>query len=211
MIRINLLPDTKRQVATGGGAQVWGVIYLLAAFAWGVVLFLVYLKYSNMLEEQQAKNTALQDDINRVTAQSADLGDIEAKLAKSRQLEEVVTGLLDARQGPASVLMELSHVLSEGAGPTVDPDHLETLRRENPLLVYNPGWDIRRLWLTTFEEDAGKCKMRGFGKTNEDVAEFLRRLSLSEKFDKVTLQRTGFVEQQDLPVVDFELTCEVKY
>lgn len=211
MIRINLLPDTKRQVSTGGGAQLWGVIYLLAAFAWGVVLFLVYLKYNAVLEEQLAKNNALQQDINRVTSQSADIGDIEAKLAKSRQLEEVVTGLQQARQGPASVLMELSKVLSEGAGPTVDPDKLETLRRENPLLVYNPGWDIRRLWLKGFSEQGGKCDIKGYGKTNEDVAEFLRRLSLSDTFDAVTLQKTTFADKDGLPVVDFSLTCEVKY
>ena len=66
MIRINLLPDAKKVAATGGGAQLWGVIYLLAAFAWGVVLFLVYLNYSNVLEDQNAKNGELETQIDQI-------------------------------------------------------------------------------------------------------------------------------------------------
>jgi type IV pilus assembly protein PilN len=211
MIRINLLPEAKRQVSTGGGAQIWGVIYVLASFAWAVVLLLVYLNYKGRLEEQNIKNGELQSQIDRAKSQSENIGDVEASLAKSRQLEEVVSGLQNARQGPARVLMELSSILSEGGGPTVKPDVLDTMRRENPLAVYNPGWDVRRLWLSKFEEANRKCKISGSGKTNEDVAEFLRRLTLSEIFDKVTLQGTGTATQGDLSTVTFNLTCEVIY
>jgi type IV pilus assembly protein PilN len=213
MIRINLLPEAKRQVSTGGGTQIWGVIYVLATFAWAVVLLLVYLNYNGRLEEQNTKNSELQAQIDRAKGQSENIGEVEAALAKSRQLEEVVTGLQDARQGPARVLMELSRMLSEGGGPTVNPDVLDTMRRENPLSVYNPGWDIRRLWLVGFEETRRQCRIGGIGKSNEDVAEFLRRLTISELFDKVTLQATGSTTDatSGLPVVTFSLTCEVKY
>jgi type IV pilus assembly protein PilN len=213
MIRINLLPEAKRQVSTGGSSQMWGVVYLLSSFGWGVVLFLVYLSYNHVLEEQNAKNAELQGQIDRAKSQTENIGEVEAKLAKSRQLEEVVTGLQAARQGPARVLMELSKILSEGGGPSVPPDKLDALRRDNPLLIYNPGWDIRRLWLDKFEEMKGKCTIWGFGKTNEDVAEFLRRLNTSELFDKVTLRTTNAVIDipTGLPVVSFNLTCEVKY
>jgi len=101
MIRINLLPEAKRQVSTGGGAQIWGVIYVLASFAWAVVLLLVYLNYKGRLEEQNIKNGELQSQIDRAKSQSENIGDVEASLAKSRQLEEVVSGLQNARQGPA--------------------------------------------------------------------------------------------------------------
>ena len=70
MIRINLLPEAKRQVATGGNAQVWGVVYLLSSFAWGVVLFLVYLNYKSVLQEQNAKNEELQGQIDRAKSQT---------------------------------------------------------------------------------------------------------------------------------------------
>jgi len=112
-----------------------------------------------------------------------------------------------------AVLMELSKVLSAGRGPTVDADHLESMRRDNPLATFNPGWDIRRLWLISFAEENRNCRITGYGKTNEDVAEFLRRLALSEIFENVTLETTASSKDADsgLPVVQFRLSCEVKY
>jgi type IV pilus assembly protein PilN len=213
MIRINLLPEAKRQVSTGGGLQMWGVIYLLSAVAWCVVLLIVWAKYNEELEVQIAANTELEGQIERAKAQSANIGEVEAALAKSKQLEEVVNGLQAARSGPARVLMELSKVLSSGRGPTVNVEKLRQLQRDNPLMVHNANWDIRRLWLTSFTETNRKCNIAGFGKTNEDVAEFLRRLDLSEVFDQVTLQATNASTdgQSQLPVVTFTLSCEVKY
>jgi type IV pilus assembly protein PilN len=214
MIRINLLPEAKRAAAaSGGSSQLWGVIYLLSCFAWGVVLFLVYLNYNSVLEEQAAKNSELQGQIDRAKSQTENIGEVEAALAKSKQLEEVVGGLQAARQGPARVLMELSRILSEGGGPTLPSEQLEAMRRDNPLGGYNPGWDIRRLYIDSFQETQRKCTITGFGKSNEDVAEFLRRLNVSEVFDQVTLQSTTAATESNtgLPVVRFSLSCEVKY
>jgi type IV pilus assembly protein PilN len=214
MIRINLLPEAKRSVSTGGSTQVWGIVYLLASFGWGVVLFFFYLNTKNTLDEQRAANAALEQEIQQAKAKSTNIGEVEAKLAKSRQLEDVVKKLQTARQGPTRVLLELSHILSEGGKPTVSPERLDEVRRENPLAGFNPGWDVRRLWLTSFSETDRKCSIRGYGRTNEDVAEFLRRLSLSELFQKVTLQSTSSANQ--VPgaggtVVQFELSCQVRY
>jgi type IV pilus assembly protein PilN len=212
MIRINLLPEAKRQAGSVGSSQLWAVVYLLSCFAWIVVLFLVYLNYNSVLEEQNAKNTELEAQITRAKSQTENIGEVETQLAKSKQLEEVVGGLQTARQGPARVLMELSRILSEGGGPSIPQDQLEAMRRDNPMLVYNPGWDIRRLWIDSFEETQRKCTITGFGKSNEDVAEFLRRLNISEVFDKVTLESTtAEIDSTELPVVKFSLTCEVKY
>jgi type IV pilus assembly protein PilN len=214
MIRINLLPEAKRgAVATGGSSQLWAVVYLLSCFAWGVVLFLVYLNYNSVLEEQAAKNTELQGQIERAKSQSENIGEVEAQLAKSKQLEEVVTALQSARQGPARVLMELSKILSEGGGPSLPSEELEALRRDNPLGAYNPGWDVRRLWIDSFVETKRKCTIGGFGKSNEDVAEFLRRLNVSEVFDQVKLQATTSASDPagGTPIVRFTLSCEVRY
>ena len=113
------------------------------------------------------------------------------------------------------VLVELSHILSEGGRPTVSAERLDEVRRENPLAGFNVGWDPRRLWLTSFTEADRKCAIRGFGKTNEDVAEFLRRLSLSDLFQKVTLQSTSSattgIPGAIVVVVAFELSCQVRY
>lgn len=213
MIRINLLPAAKRTAVASGSAPIWGVAYLLTAFAWGMLLFFFYLNYKRTLEEQRAANTALEQEIEQAKQKSANIGDVEAKLAKSRQLEDVVGKLQSARQGPTRVLMELSQLLSEGGGPTVSPERLAALRRDNPLAGFNPGWDTRRLWLTSFTETDRACLIRGFGKTNEDVAEFLRRLNLSNLFEKVSLTATSAALEagSSVPIVSFDLSCQVRY
>lgn len=213
MIRINLLPAAKRAAASSGSAQLWGAGYLLGVFAWGVLLFFVYLNANSKLEEQRAANAALEQEIAQAKQKSANIGDVEAKLAKSRQLEEVVGKLQSARQGPTRVLIELSRLLSEGGGPTVSQERLAALRRDNPLAGFNPGWDPRRLWLTAFTEQDRQCAIRGYGKTNEDVAEFLRRLNLSSLFEKVSLTATSSATEPGsmLPVVSFDLSCQVRY
>lgn len=211
MIRINLLPEAKRQAAAGGNTQMWVLAYFLSSIAWIVVLVLVYMNYRSVLDEQNAKNAELQGQIDRAKRQTENISAVEDKLKKSKELEDVVGGLQAARQGPARVLVELSKILSEGGGPAVAADQLETMRRDNPLLVYNPGWDVRRLWLESFKETARKCNIQGFGKTNEDVAEFLRRLNISQVFDKVTLASTEASSADGVPVVKFSLSCEVKY
>ncbi len=213
MIRINLLPEAKRVQAASGSTQLWGIAYLLSTFAWCVVLTLFYLNYKSTLEEQTKQNADLEAQIAQVKGKSANIGEVEAALAKSRQLETVVTKLQTARQGPARVLMELSRILSEGGGPTVSPERLDALRHDNPLAGFNNGWDIRRLWLSGFTEASRKCTITGFGKTNEDVAEFLRRLALSELFDTVTLQSTASATEPltSSQVVSFTLSCVVRY
>lgn len=213
MIRINLLPAGKRVAVSSGSAQLWGAAYLLGVFVWGVLLFFFYLSYKGKLDEQLAANKALEQEIEQAKQKSANIGEVEAKLAKSRQLEEVVTKLQTARQGPARVLMELSQLLSEGGGPTISPERQEALRSAGPSAGFNPGWNPRRLWLTSFTEQSRYCSIRGFGKTNEDIAEFLRRLSLSSLFDKVTLQATAAATDaaSGTAVVSFDLSCQVRY
>jgi type IV pilus assembly protein PilN len=215
MIRINLLPEAKRAVSTGGSTQVWGIVYLLASFAWGVLLFFFYLNTKNTLDEQRAANAALDSEIQQAKLKSTNIGEVEAKLAKSRQLEDVVKKLQTARQGPTRVLLELSHILSEGGRPSVSAERLDAVRRENPLAGFNAGWDAKRLWLTSFTEADRKCAIRGYGKTNEDVAEFLRRLALSDLFQRVTLQSTASSRVEGSAntgtVVSFELSCQVRY
>lgn len=213
MIRINLLPESRRAAAGGASAQLWGVVYLLATFAWCVVLFLFYLNQASALEEQQAKNNEVEEQIKRARSGTGNVEALQAQLAESRKLEGVAAQLQNARLGPARLLMELSRIISQGGGPTVDADVLARMRQDNPLAGYNPGWDIRRLWLKSFEEQGGDCQILGHGKTNEDVAEFLRRLSLSEVFEEVQLQSTEAAKDPatKLPVVQFRLACKVRY
>jgi type IV pilus assembly protein PilN len=218
MIRINLLPDGKKKQARAaavpaGSSQGWLIAYLVVSVGWCVGLALLYMSFSNRLEEQQQQNSTLQGEITRLREKSAGLEEVQAKIARSQQLEQAVQGLLKARQGPTRVMMEVSQILSSDGGPTIDPQALEECRRTNPLCGFNRGWDPKRLWLTSFEEENRECEINGMGKTNEDVAEFIRRLTLSEVFEEVTLDSTRAVvdEETELQFIGFNLTCKVKY
>ena len=215
MIRINLLPQRRAGGAESGATnKVWGYTYLGASLAWLVALTFVYFSLTSDLDQALAQNNELTRQIASVKEQSGDLEKLQRELDESKRLEEVVTGLKKARLGPTRMLLELSQILSPGRGPTIDPVKLEELRRSNPEAGITVGWDTRRLWLTGFEEQAHACRIVGEARNNEDIAEFLRRLALSQVFDDVVLVRTGqpaSVAVGAAPAVAFELTCKVRY
>lgn len=221
MIRINLLPSAKKAVRSTKSASssglsnsslFWGLGYLMAALALFAICGGVYLYLRGELSEQNAQNQSLLESVTQVEARSVGIDEVESKIAQSRQLEELVAGLNRARLGPTRVLMELSAVLSPGVGPTIDPSELERIEKENPLSIYNRNWDGRRVWLRSFTEEGGRCRIRGMGNSHDDVAEFLRRLAISEVFEQVTLERTQSMEDEGgMVLIDFELTCQVVY
>jgi type IV pilus assembly protein PilN len=213
MIRINLLPQAKRQ--SGGGAvslAVWGYAYLVAALLWCAVLAFVYFSLNSDLEQALAQNVEIERQTKKTKEESGNLEDLQKQLDKSKELETVVKDLLAARSGPSRMLIELSAILSPGRGPTVDAKKLEELRKVNPDINFTPGWDTQRLWIDGFQETAGKCVITGTGRNNEDIAEFLRRLTLSEVFQNVVLVRTGSPKTASVgQAVAFELTARVRY
>ncbi len=223
MVRINLLPTDKkrraRRVAPSplAGADLslgtWGAIYGGAVAVWLLVLGIMYFAQSGQLETAQQENKTLEARRDELQGKTKGLADVEGRLEKSRRLEKVVQELERARRGPTRAVMELSKVLSSPGGPTINPAELERMREDNPLAGFNESWDVRRLWLTRFEEVERECKIVGMGRSNEDVAEFLRRLTLSEIYEGVTLQRTRAASDPDtgLQVVGFDITCKVRY
>jgi type IV pilus assembly protein PilN len=95
----------------------------------------------------------------------------------------------------------------------VDPDRLSQLRRDNPLAVFNPSWDARRLWLSKFVEQNRKLHIEGFAQDGEDVSELARRMNLSAYFAEVKLLPA--TRQMDTTthteLVAFALEAKVKY
>ncbi len=218
MIRINLLSAARKQTKSSAGASTgsptaWFIGYAVAAGVLGVALLFVYMSYKSERDAQLAQNAQLETEIVAVERQSANLDEVQAQLDQSRALETVVNDLQRARFGPTRVMMELARIMSESGGPTIDPRRLEEIQRANPLAGYNAGWDEHRLWLTSFEEEARHVQIHGAGRTNEDVAEFLRRLTLSDLFGEVTLTKTEAAEDTEthLDVINFELAATVNY
>ncbi|MCA9582038.1 MAG: PilN domain-containing protein [Myxococcales bacterium] len=216
MIRINLLPQAKRAArvrapAAPGSVQGWFVGYFVAAVIAVLGLAGWYVTTNNEIEEIKRVNSEIQSEIDSIKKKSAQIEEVRSQIAQSQRLEDMVTELNKARLGPARVMMELSKVLSVDGGPTIDRQELERRRRENPLAGFNRSWDPRRVWLTSFQETSRACRIRGAGRTNDDVAEFLRRLSLSEVFSDVRLKGTSAGSKDGLSIVSFEISSKVNY
>ncbi len=213
MIRINLLPHKRGAVSSqGASGRLWGYAYLGAVAVWCLALAFVYFGLVSDLDQAKAQNSEIERQVKLVKDQSGNLEELQKQLEQSKQLEQVVKNLKDARQGPHRMLLELSNILSPGRGPTIDPAKLDDLRKSNPEAGISGGWDTRRLWITGFEENSHNCRVIGEARNNEDIAEFLRRLALSVVFDDVVLVRTGMPQNAGAAaLVAFELTCKVRY
>lgn len=225
MIRINLLPQKKQikrrgetgapdlSVGSDGESQVWLAFVLGAVLLEVIILLFVYKQKQDQFAAVQKHNTELTANIDNIKREISQHAAIKAQLKELRDREEAIQKLQSARTGPTASMLELSHILTPGRGPTVDRDKLEQLKRDNPSAVPNPGWDPRRLWLNGYKEADRQVRITGFARDGEDVSEFLRRLSLSDFFYDVRLlpasKSTDSVTKLEL--VKFEMSARVKY
>ena len=206
MIRINLLAQKKRQEKTEG-SQVWLAVVMVVVLAEVAALFVYHSVKAEELADQQRKNNELTSQIEQAKRNVANHDQVKAELATLRAREEAINRLQSARSGPTAILMELARILTPGRGPSVDPDRLAQLRRDNPLSVFNPNWDARRLWLTGFVEAQRKLKIDGNARDGEDVSELARRLNLSSYFYDVKL----LPATREKDFVKFSVEAKVRY
>jgi type IV pilus assembly protein PilN len=212
MIRINLMPQ-KRRAERSEGSQLWLAVVMVLMLALIAALFVFHGFKGEELKDQLRKNAELQSQIDQSKNAVANHEQVKQKLAQLRAREEAIGKLQSARTGPTAVLLELARLLTPGRGPSVDPDRLSQLRRDDPLAVFNPAWDARRLWLNRFVEDHRKLRLEGFAQDGEDVSELARRMNLSSYFADVRLLPAS--RQVDsvtkLELVSFALEARVKY
>jgi len=212
MIRINLMPQ-KRRAERSEASQLWMAVVMVVMLAEVAALFVFHGFKNEELNDQRRKNAVLTQQIDQSKSAVANHQDVKAKLVQLRAREEAINKLQSARTGPTAILLELARLLTPGRGPSVDPDRLNQLRRDNPLAVFNPAWDARRLWLTTFKEEQRKLRLEGFAQDGEDVSELARRMNLSAYFaDVVLLPANRVVDgSTKVEVVKFALEAKVKY
>lgn len=214
MIRINLLPQ--KRAARGGAPEVsqkWLVAVLIIALLEVVGLFLFHQWKSDELVQQNQKNNELSAKINEIKALVANHEEVKKALAVLRQREDAIAKLQSARSGPTAVLLELSRILTQGRGPTVEPDRLAALKKDNPLAVYNPAWDSRRVWLTSYTEAERTVRLEGYARDGNDVSELAQRLRLSVYFYDVTILPGKKETDKDtkLDLIKFALQMKVRY
>jgi len=206
MIRINLLAQKKR-AERSDGSQVWLAVVMVVVLAEVAALFLFHSIKAEELADQKRKNAELNSQIDQAKKNVANHAQVKADLAQLRAREAAIQKLQSARSGPTAALLERARILTPGRGPSVDPDRLAQLRRDNPLSVFNPNWDARRLSVTSFVEAQRKLKIDGIARDGEDVSELARRLNLSAFFYDVTL----LPATRDAEAVKFSVEAKVRY
>jgi type IV pilus assembly protein PilN len=216
MVRINLLPDRRqaaRRMASGEPTQVWLLGVMGALVATIVVCLFVQKLKQDELRDIMVENQHTQGQIDVIKKQTANHGEIKARLKELRDREEAIQKLQAARTGPTSTLLELAHTLTLGRGPTADRDKVEQLRHDNPAEVFNANWDPRRLWLTSYVESDRTVRIGGLARDGEDVSELERRLKLSDYFTDVKLLPGTKVtdSQTHQELFRFELSAKVRY
>jgi len=213
MIRVNLLPQKRRKGGSGSRGEFWLVACLVSVALEVVGCLVLYGQKQDELTQQLDKNKALEGQIKQIKDVSKNHDEIKQKLVALRDREEAIAKLQSARSGPTAMLLEVARLLTPGRGPSVDPNELSKVRRENPLQDYNANWDPRRLWLTKFVEADRRVRLEGIARDGEDVSELARRMNLSTFFDDVTLlpAKREIEKESGLPMVAFKLEAKVRY
>lgn len=211
MIRVNLLPQKRRKGSSGGELWLVGGLALVVLEVVGCLI--AYGIKRDELAQQLTKNKALSAQINQVKDVAKNHDEVKKKLARLRDREDAIAKLQSARTGPTAMLLEVARMLTPGRGPSVDPNQLSRLRRENPLQDFNANWDARRLWLTRFVESDRKVVLEGMARDGEDVSELARRMNLSNYFDDVQLlpAKREAEKSSGIAMVSFKLEAKVRY
>ena len=208
MIRINLLPTrkAKRQGASQRQFLLMGLVVLATI---GLVVFF-HLQATTDLEKAQHDNTILQADVAKLKQELGDYEKIRAQREELLKQRKTIQSLESGRTGPVYLLREMSEILSPGKGPTFDRVTYEETLRKDPNAGFT-NWETKRAWLESYLEDDLKVKLRGSAKSNEDVAEFLKRLNSSVFFKEVNLDATAQAAKGSVKFVNFGLSATVIY
>ncbi len=214
-VRVNLLTQRKETTrrAGGEGSQAWlGVVGLAILLEIGA-LGLWHASMTTDLKKAQQDNAGTQAQIDKIKKDTAEHPAIKASLAELKDREDAIAKLQAARTGPTAVLLELSRILTAGRGPTADHDKIEQLKRDNPTAVPNTNWDPRRLWLTKYSELDRNVKMEGLARDGEDIAEFMRRLGVSDYFYDVKPLPASETADKDTKInlKQFAVSAKVRY
>ena len=211
MIRINLLPVKAAKKREAGQKQVLVIVVALLGLV--IALLAFHTVESGSIDGLRRENNALQAEIDRLKAEVGDIDQLRAQHNALQAQDRVIAKLKAGKSGPVWVMRELSQILSAGGQPTIDPQEYEEIVRGDPNAAYNPTWDPRRLLLTGYGESKGSVKIDAEASDNADVAEFLKRLALSQYFTDVKLIRSDAVSLTGggFAHVKFSLNCRVVY
>ena len=138
---------------------------------------------------------------------------VKAQRADLLRQKDAIARLQRARTGPAYFMRELSDILTPGKGPTFNKQQYEETLARDPNAAINANWEPKRVWIVSYAEKDRSVTMHVGAKSDEDVAELLKRLKLSAFLSDVYWQQTQPQTDAKLGVayVTFDVTCKVNY
>ena len=211
MIKINLLPvkATKRR-EQGVRQLIIGLVTVSAAL---VAIIIFNSAQRSQINQMRADNQATSRAIAQLKAEIGDYEVVKAQRDELIRQRDAIKRLQANRSGPTHMMRELSDILTPGKGPTFNKEQYEETIKRDPNAGFNPNWDTRRAWLISYVEQSHSVKIKGGAKSDEDVAEFLKRLKVSAFFSEVYWQQTKPEVDTKLNVsyVTFDVTCRVNY
>jgi type IV pilus assembly protein PilN len=211
MIKINLLPvkATKRR-EQGVRQLIIGIVTVSAAL---VAIIIFNSAQRSQINTMRTENQATSRAIAQLKAEIGDYEVVKAQRDELIRQRDAIKRLQANRSGPVWLMRELSDILTKGKGPTFNKEAYEEQLRRDPNAGFNPNWEPKRVWLLSYDEHNQSVKIHGAAKSDEDVAEFLKRMKLSAFFSDVYWQQTQPQVDTRLNVayVTFDVTCRVNY
>jgi type IV pilus assembly protein PilN len=211
MIKINLLPIKAAKRREAGQRQLLAGIIVFSATLVAIIVF--NGTQVSKTNEMRAHNQQLSRDIAKLKAEIGDYEVIKAQRDELIRQRDAIKRLQANRSGPVWLMRELSDILTPGKGPTFNKEQYEEQLKRDPSAGFNPNWDTRRAWIRSYSEQDHRVIIKGAAKSDEDVAEFLKRLKISAFFSDVYWQQTQPQTDTKLNVsyVTFDVTCRVNY
>ena len=204
MIRINLLPVREAVQKRAGKQFLLLAIIILVAEAGA--LFYLQSEAEGELGKVTASNAGIAAKVAALKEKTKEIAALEVEKAKLEKQKQVLDGLVEGKSGPVKVLFALSNVLRR----IDDPEEKITAQNQG----WNPDWDPKTLWVESMVEKNRRVRISGIARSNEDLAQFLRRLNSSKHFVEVELRVTEVFpikELKDARFVRFDIDAVVLY
>ena len=150
MILINLLPH--REAAKLKRKESFFVSLAASAMLGALISGLIFVWYQVQITEQQARNTVLRTENQRLDVQIKEVATLEKEISGLRSRQEAVEDLQTERNLPVHLLNEIVKQVPDG------------------------------VFIKSMKQDGASVSLTGAAQSNERVAEFLRNLSSENPF-----------------------------
>jgi type IV pilus assembly protein PilN len=150
MILINLLPH--REAAKLKRRESFFVSLAASALLGGLLAGLIFVWYQIQITEQQARNTVLRSENQRLDVQIKEVATLEKEISGLRSRQEAVEDLQTERNLPVHLLNEIVKQVPDG------------------------------VFIKSMKQEGASVALTGAAQSNERVAELLRNLSSDNPF-----------------------------